>query len=118
MGIPGYSNHTYNYIAITFWTCAQGPLDIAKFWDDPITYLGGDFIGGTNDAIRTNIKKKYSDAGIKLMVSAFGATEMPTTARHNATACAIRLADYTLKNQLDGIDLDYEDTDAFSKGVG
>jgi len=48
MGIPGYSNHTYNYIAITFWTCKQGGLDIAKFWDDPITYMGTLF-GNTND---------------------------------------------------------------------
>jgi hypothetical protein len=73
MGIPGYSTHTYNYICVTFWTCAHGPLDIAKAWDDPITYMGTLF-GNTNDAIRTNIKKKYNDAGIKLMVSAFGAT--------------------------------------------
>ena len=73
MGIPGYSNHIYNYICITFWTCAHGPLDIAKFWDDPITHIGTLF-GNTNDAIRTNIKKKYKDAGITLMVSAFGAT--------------------------------------------
>jgi len=117
MGIPGYSNHTYNYFCIAFWTCSQGPLDIAKFWNDPKTYMGTLF-GNTNDEIRTTMLKKYHDAGIKVMISAFGATEKPTTAGANANECANRLADYVVANKLDGVDLDYEDTQAFKAQTG
>jgi hypothetical protein len=75
MGVPGYSNHTYNYICLTFWTCSVGPTDAAILWNNPSSYFGTTSAFGTNDnQIRTNIKNLYSNAGIKLMVSAFGAT--------------------------------------------
>jgi len=43
---------------------------------------------------------------------------MPTTARANINECANRLADYVVKNKLDGVDLDWEDTGAFQAGTG
>ena len=55
----------------------------------------------------------YARKGIKLMVSAFGATEKPTTFGYKAVDCANKLADYVSKNQLDGVDIDWEDTAAF-----
>lgn len=69
--------------------------------------------GSTNEQIRATIKAKYASKGIKLMVSAFGATEHPTTTGYNPTTCANNLADYVLAYDLDGIDLDYEDSAAF-----
>ena len=78
MGIPGYAAHNkYNYICYTFYVCSK-PLDIAFVWDNPKAYLGTLF-GTTNEEIWTNVKKRYKDAGIKLFVSAFGATQFPTT---------------------------------------
>jgi hypothetical protein len=73
-GIPGYATpHLYNYICLTFWTFQQGPLDAALAWNLSSTYLPSSF-GSSDQEIRTNVKKIYNDNGIKLMVSAFGAT--------------------------------------------
>jgi len=41
------------------------------------------------------------------MVSAFGATEMPTSQGLDAITCSNRLADYVSRNQLDGVDIDW-----------
>ncbi len=119
MGVPGYAPaHKYNYICLTFWTYGGGPLDIAKMWNNPTTYIGKSTFGATDVEIRTNLKKIYNDNGIKLMVSAFGATEQPTSAGYDATDCAKKLADYVSKNDLDGVDIDWEDTAAFQRGTG
>lgn len=73
LGVPGYATpHLYNYICLTFWTVQQGPLDAALAWNRSSTYLSS--FGSNDQEIRTNIKKIYNDNGIKLMVSAFGAT--------------------------------------------
>lgn len=75
MGVPGYSNHTYNYICFTFWTCGQGIADVAVLWNNPSNYFGTTSVFGSNDTqIRASLKNLYAQAGIKLMVSAFGAT--------------------------------------------
>jgi chitinase len=119
MGVPGYSNHTYNYICLTFWTCGSGPTDTALLWNNPSSYIGTSSSFGSNDnEIRTNIKSLYNNAGIKLMVSAFGATEYPTSSGLNALQCATKLANYVTANQLDGVDIDWEDTAAFNSPTG
>jgi len=64
------------------------------------------------------MKNLYNQAGIKLMVSAFGATENPTSLGLDATVCANKLADYVSQNQLDGVDIDWEDTAAFNSVSG
>jgi hypothetical protein len=76
MGVPTYASPTiYNYIAFAFWTYSKGPLDIAKVWSYPTLYFGTNSVfGKTNDEIQKNLKKKYNDKGIKIFVSAFGAT--------------------------------------------
>ena len=48
MGIPGYSTHNFNYIALTFWLCGSGPADIAILWDDPKTWMTSADFGSTN----------------------------------------------------------------------
>lgn len=75
IGVPGYATQTiYNYIALAFWS-TSGPLDIVNIWADPVKYFGGDSIfGTTKDAIQKNLKKKYNDNGVKILISAFGAT--------------------------------------------
>lgn len=41
MATPGFAkNHTYNYVALAFWTTG-GSADIAKVWENPITFMGG-----------------------------------------------------------------------------
>ena len=119
MGVPGYSNHSYNYICFTFWTCGIGNTDTAILWNNPTNYFGTYSSFGTTDTeIRTNLKKKYANAGIKIMVSAFGSTENPTSQKYDAITCADNLASYVTKNQLDGVDIDWEDTAAFQTASG
>lgn len=49
------------------------------------------------------------------MVSTFGATEFPTSAGYEPTSYCTTLANFVKDNNLDGIDLDYEDNDAMNK---
>ncbi len=74
--MPGYGTTTiYNYIALAFWSYNSGPLDIVNIWADPLKYFGTENpFGTTKDQIQKTLKKKYNDAGIKIMISAFGAT--------------------------------------------
>ncbi|XP_031472548.1 uncharacterized protein LOC116244853 [Nymphaea colorata] len=118
LGVPGYAApHKYNYICLTFWTINQGPVDAAYVWNNSKTYLSPLF-GNTDTAIKANLKKIYNDNGIRLMVSAFGSTETPTTSGYDPTFYAQRLADFVASNNLDGVDIDWEDTTAFQSGVG
>ena len=55
--------------------CSQGPADMAALWADASRNFGPDSkFGKSNDEIQKTLKKKYNDAGVKIMVSAFGAT--------------------------------------------
>nr|GAT43607.1 glycoside hydrolase family 18 protein [Mycena chlorophos] len=69
-------------------------------------------------AQRSSIKTQYNNAGIKLLVSAFGSTDVPTSSGYNATALATTMANWVIEYGLDGIDVDYEDFNAFDAGNG
>ena len=60
----------------------------------------------------------YHNAGQKVLVSAFGATEFPTSQGEDPTQTAQALAQFVIDNQLDGVDLDYEDNSAMDSGSG
>lgn len=67
---------------------------------------------------RSAIKSQYATAGIKLLVSAFGATEAPTSTGSNPVTVANTMAAWVKKYGLDGIDVDYEDFNAFDGSSG
>ncbi|KAJ7625684.1 glycoside hydrolase family 18 protein [Roridomyces roridus] len=69
-------------------------------------------------AQRSTIKTQYAAAGIKLMVSAFGSTEQPTTAGLDPTTLANAIGQFVVNNDLDGVDVDYEDLTAITNGSG
>lgn len=96
----------FTHFNIAFWTAKDGPQDNAAQWTR------------ATDEERRRHKKQYNDAGIKLMVSAFGATDRPQSGPGlgNATKTANRLADFVLSHQLDGVDVDYEEIDTFANG--
>lgn len=73
-----------------------GPADQAAQWTS------------LDASTRSSIKAKYTAAGIKLMVSVFGATDAPTTNGHDPVATANSMASFVKKYELDGIDVDYE----------
>lgn len=108
MGVPGYAKkHDYNYVALAFWS-DSGPLDIANIWVKPTYFVGTDSVfGSTDEIIRNNLKKAYNAGGVRVLVSAFGATEMPT--HKDPTLLATKLAKFVTDYNLDGCDIDYED---------
>jgi hypothetical protein len=55
---------------------------------------------------RSSVKAQYHAAGIKLLASAFGETNIPTSADPVSTANTI--AAFVKQFDLDGIDVDYE----------
>ncbi|KAF5361886.1 hypothetical protein D9756_002352 [Leucocoprinus leucothites] len=67
---------------------------------------------------RSSIKSQYAAAGIKLIVSVFGSTDVPTTVRADPVATANTMAAWVKQYNLDGIDVDYEDFNAFDAGDG
>jgi chitinase len=94
----------YNAFYLSFILTA-GPWDMAQEWVS---------IGAS---ARANIKAQYQAAGIKLMVAAFGATDAPTSAGLDPVATANKFADFVKTYSLDGIDVDYEDFNAFAAGT-
>ena len=92
---------------------------MAGLWTDAYRNFGPESsFGKSNDEIQKNLKKRYNDAGVKIMVSAFGATEFPTSAGADPTQCALKLGTYVKQNNFDGVDLDWEDNEAMKRGTG
>jgi len=120
LAVPGYAPpHLYNYVVLSFWLYPSGPADAALLWANPSTYFGTtSSFGSTDSQIRTNLKSLYSSNGIKLMVSAFGSTQTPTSSGFNPVTSATQLASFVTTYNLDGVDIDWEDTAAFQSGTG
>ena len=118
--LPGYAPpHEYNYIIFAFWSCNSGPLDIALAWSKISGYLGEkNPFGSTDRDVQLGMKKVYNQAGVKILVSAFGATEFPTTGKESAEACGTALGNFVIQNNLDGADIDWEDNMAMEAGTG
>ncbi|KAI0629142.1 glycoside hydrolase [Trametes polyzona] len=95
----------YNVVALSFLTLA-GALDQA-----------GAYAALAPDA-KAAKKAEYQKAGINIVVSAFGETDKPTTSGADPVGTANTMAQFVLTNQLDGIDVDYEDLDAMNAGDG
>jgi chitinase len=120
LGVPGYTNSPlpYNYVALAFWLYPGSAVDAAGMWTNLATNMGTTTLGSNTKEIQASLKAKYAAAGVKLMVSAFGSTQNPTSAGYDATDCGLKLAKFVSDNQLDGVDIDWEDSPAFQKGDG
>ncbi|KAI0924722.1 hypothetical protein AcW2_005518 [Taiwanofungus camphoratus] len=104
-GAPSVSDLTgYNVFILAF-LLLEGAWDNAESW----TELSADD--------RSSIKSQYESAGISLMVSCFGSTDTPTTSNADPTSTANTFASWVVEYDLDGIDVDYEDFDAFDAGT-
>ncbi|KAI0633033.1 chitinase [Trametes polyzona] len=97
----------FNVVNLAF-LLTSGPADQAKKW------------AALPAAQRKQLKQQYNGAGVSLVVSAFGETEHPTS--QDPATVANGLAQFVLDNDLDGIDVDYEEftlmADPAQKGVG
>lgn len=86
----------YSDPSILSFLLLKGATDSAKLW---ATF---------NASQRSRIKSQFSAAGIKLLVSAFGSTDVPTTSGANPITTANTMAAWVKEYGLDGIDVDYE----------
>lgn len=66
----------------------------------------------------TQATLKSGMGNTKLMVSAFGATEQPFSAGDDPAATAASLAAWVKAQNMDGVDVDFEDLDGFNNGKG
>ena len=94
----------YNRFVLAFWMVDSGAVDNAQAWE------------GFTASYRKQVLEEYHAAGIALMVSAFGSTDTPTTSGKDPVTVAKDLAAWVKKYGLDGVDIDYEDFDAFNAG--
>jgi hypothetical protein len=51
---------------------------------------------------------EYHNAGIQIIVSAFGSTDAPTSTGADPVTTANNVANFVKQFQLDGVDVDYE----------
>ncbi|KAH9940901.1 glycoside hydrolase family 18 protein [Epithele typhae] len=93
----------FNVFLLSFWL-VEGAWDKAYEWTT---------LSATD---RASIKSQYAAAGIKLMVFAFGSTDVPTTSNYNPTTLANSLSSWVIQYGLDGVDIDYEDFNAMDGG--
>ncbi|KAH9913859.1 glycoside hydrolase superfamily [Fomitopsis serialis] len=104
-GAPNVSDVTgYNVFIIAF-LLTEGAWDNAQGWSSL-----------TADE-RSSTKTAYNNAGIALMVSCFGSSDTPTSSNADPTDTANTMAAWVKQYDLDGIDVDYEDFDAFDAGT-
>jgi len=95
----------FNVFLISF-LLVEGAWDKAEEW----TTLTADE--------RATVKAQYAAEGITLLVSAFGSSDVPTTTGVNPISMATTMANWVIEYDLDGIDVDYEDFNAFDAGTG
>lgn len=95
LGVPDPSRlKGFTHYNVAFWTTSAGPADNALDWSQ-----------GTK-AQRQAIVKAYNSAGIRLGVSAFGATDKPQDRYSNATEMAVVLKGFVKGHSLQGIDIE------------
>ncbi|KAL6298978.1 glycoside hydrolase [Sparassis latifolia] len=94
----------YNVFILAF-LLLEGAWDNAEAWTE------------LTASQRSTILSEYSAAGISLIVSCFGSTDTPTTTGADPTSTANTFAAWVIEYGLDGIDVDYEDFDAFDAGT-
>jgi hypothetical protein len=73
MGVPTFTKiNIYNYVAFTYWL-TTGCASVGLVWSNPILFFGTwSQFGSTNDQIQKSLKQLYNNAGIKVLISAFG----------------------------------------------
>ncbi|WWD04317.1 hypothetical protein V865_002386 [Kwoniella europaea PYCC6329] len=92
----------FNRFILAFWMTDSGAVDNAQFWEQ----LDSD--------TRQQVLTEYHNAGIALMVSAFGSTDSPTSNGADPAQTAQKLAKWVKDYGLDGVDIDYEDMSAMN----
>ncbi|WVO13809.1 hypothetical protein L204_101432 [Cryptococcus depauperatus] len=93
---------SYNRFVLAFWQVDGGAVDNVQTW------------ASWEESYRQQVIEEYHNAGIALMISAFGSTDKPTTDGADPKETAQKLADFVKQYGLDGVDIDYEDMSAMN----
>ena len=81
---------------------------MAMIWSSAYTYFAqGNSFGNSTAQIQQSIRKIYNNNGIKIMVSAFGDSENPTSAGSDPVTCGTNFGNFILANNFDGGDVDW-----------
>jgi hypothetical protein len=118
LGVPGFApTNIYNYVSFTYWL-STGCTSVGLLWNNPTYFLGTTSqFGSTNDMIQKSLKQKFNNAGTKILISAFGPVQLPTSGGLDPIATAISLASFVQSNNLDGVDINYQDDPALLIGT-
>ncbi len=74
LGVPGYTPVLpYNYMALSFWL-SSGPADLVSLWANAKTAMSFVKDGADTPTIQKILKAYYNNKGMKVIISAFGAT--------------------------------------------
>ncbi|KIY34695.1 hypothetical protein I305_02887 [Cryptococcus gattii E566] len=92
----------FNRFILAFWEATAGAVDDVQAW------------ASWDTSYRNQVIEEYHDAGIAIMVAAFGSTDLPTTSGKDAKQVAQELASFVKAYNLDGVDIDYEDMSAMN----
>jgi len=103
----------YNNIILSFWISNSAPADAALVWSNLPGYIPDNCGYGSDvQTMQKTLINKFHANGINVLVAAFGATDYPTG--EDPTQVCSKLAQFVIDNNLDGVDLDYEDSAAFN----
>ncbi|PIL26024.1 hypothetical protein GSI_11778 [Ganoderma sinense ZZ0214-1] len=86
----------FNVINLAF-LLSSGPFDQVLNW------------ANLNPTRRKQLKQQYNQAGISIVASAFGQTDLPTSSGRDPVALANTMGQFVLTHDLDGIDIDWEE---------
>ena len=91
---------------------------MAKLWSNPTKYLSENSqFGSTNDEVYKVVKSAFKKRNKKLMVTAFGPTQFPASAKVSPDLSAEALAKFVEDCNLDGVDIYFTDQKAFVEGI-
>ncbi|KAJ7728956.1 glycoside hydrolase family 18 protein [Mycena maculata] len=106
-GPPPLSDITgYNVFILGFYL-VEGPWDKVYEWANYYTA-----------SQRAAVKAQLAAAGVKLLISAFGSDDQPSTSGVDPVTMATTIANFVVEYNLDGVDVDYEDFPSFDSGTG
>ena len=114
LGLPENGQSAgYNTVILSFWISDNNPADAVAVWANLPGYIPDNCgYGSDPHDMQVQLLNDFHNAGINVLVSAFGATDYPTG--KDAGEVCTNLAQFVLNNNLDGVDLDYEDSAAFN----
>jgi len=91
-----------DFLVAFYLTDCRNAFDIAAVWE------------GMDAAKKEQIISDYHAAGKKIRVSLFGATDMPLKHGGDPVAIGKQISQFVKDNMLDGVDVDYEDSESFN----